>query len=403
MIPQNIFAAVIDSQQKALSNKKIGIQRELLTQIPNATGFASIITGIRRCGKSTLQMQLKQKDFPAEGIFLNFEDPRLASIETNDFERLYTEILQRKTNVLFFDEIQIIKGWEIFINQLLREDYIVFITGSNATLLSKELGTHLTGRHFSNELFPFSYLEFLEHQNLEKNEKTFELYAQKGGMPDFLRTGNQKYLNDLLDDILVRDIAIRYGIRDIRSLRQLTIYLISNIGTLVSANSLLDLFGIKSSATILDYFSYLQDSYLIEFVPLFDYSIKKQIRNPQKIYAQDLGIYHQNKISFSPNAGHILENLVYLHLRRQGKEIYYYKNKKECDFVATKRGVPEELYQVCAELNSMNIERETDGLYEAMKFFNMEIGYIITKNQNDTFTKDKMTIKAIPAWQWMSL
>ncbi len=167
MITQKIFSSIIDSQQLSFKSKSTGIERELLHQVPQASGFASIISGIRRCGKSTLQLQIKKQFFPTGGLFLNFEDPRLAGIESSDLERLYTEIIARKTKVLFFDEIQIVKGWEIFVNQLLREEFLVYITGSNASLLSKELGTHLTGRHFSTELFPFSYLEFLKFKKFK--------------------------------------------------------------------------------------------------------------------------------------------------------------------------------------------------------------------------------------------
>ncbi|WP_298309156.1 ATP-binding protein [Flavobacterium sp.] len=403
MIAQQIFSTVIESQKNIFEKKQVGVHREILNKIPKASGFASIITGLRRSGKSTIQLQFKKEYFPNEGLFLNFEDPRFAGIEIKDFERLHNEIVERKSKVLFFDEIQIVKGWEIFVNKLLREDYFVIITGSNASLLSKELGTHLTGRHFSTELFPFSYSEFLTFMEFENNENSFCEYLKKGGMPDYLRTGIDTYLNNLLDDILIRDVAIRFGLRDVNSLRQLAVYLISNIGTLVSANSLSGMFGIKSSTTFLDYFSYFKDVYLIDFVPKFDYSIKKQIRNPQKIYCIDLGIYHQNKITFSPNDGHILENAVYLHLRRKSKEIYYYQNKGECDFVVAKNGVPKELYQVCFEINSMNIDRETNGLFEAMDYFKINNSTIITQNQRDTYTKDNLIINVIPAWQWMSI
>jgi uncharacterized protein len=173
MITQQTFGEVIDAQQPFFQKKDTGVVREILGEIPEATGFATIITGMRRCGKSTLQLQLKKKYFPKEGFFLNFEDPRLAGMETQDFERLYAEILKRNTKVLFFDEIQITHSWEIFVNQLLREEFRVFITGSNASLLSKEMGTHLTGRHFSTELFPFSYTEFL----LYKKEVCQTIYA----------------------------------------------------------------------------------------------------------------------------------------------------------------------------------------------------------------------------------
>ncbi len=402
MISQQTFNRVIDSQLSTFNQKTLGIEREKLSEIPNSTGFATIITGIRRCGKSTLQLQIQEKYFANEGLHLHFEDPRLSGMEIADFERLYAEIVARRAKILFFDEIQIIKGWEIFVNQLLREDFRLFITGSNATLLSKELGTHLTGRHFSTELYPFSYTEFLAYKNLKPGEESFSAFLQSGGMPDYLRTGIDKYLNDLLDDILIRDIAVRHGLKDVNSLRQLTVYLLSNIGNLVSANSLSGMFGIKSANTFLDYFSYLKDAYLLDFVPIFDYSIKKQIRNPQKIYASDLGIYHQNKITFSPNDGHILETAVFQHLRRQNKEIYYFQNKGECDFVTAHNGLPKNLYQVCNEIDNLNMQREIDGLFYAMRYLNKEHGWIITKNQSDRFKKENMTIEVIPAWQWMS-
>ncbi|HQL70824.1 MAG TPA: DUF4143 domain-containing protein, partial [Bacteroidales bacterium] len=143
------------------------------------------------------------------------------------------------------------------------------------------------------------------------------------------------------------------------------------------------------------------DAYLIEFVPLYDYSIKKQLRNPQKVYVLDLGIYHQNKIVFSSNDGHILENIVYIHLRSLGKDIFYYHGKGECDFIISDRGIPKELYQVCTEINSLNIDREVNGLFEAMKYFNKKEAYIITQNQTDSFIKDDLIIKAIPAWKWI--
>lgn len=402
MITQQLFSKLINTQQESFLSKKMGVERSILQNVPHAEGFASIITGVRRCGKSTLLLQVKHSFHGDDGLFLNFEDTRLAGIEMSDFERLYTEISSRTNKVLFFDEIQIVEGWEIFVNQLLREEYTIYITGSNASLLSRELGTHLTGRHFSTELFPFSYVEFLKYKGLNANEQSFKRYTEKGGMPDYLRTDYDSYLNTLLDDILIRDIAVRHNIRDVKSMQQLSVYLLSNIGNLASANKLKGMFGIKSTSTILDYFSYLSDAYLVEFVPLYDYSIKKQLRNPQKIYAIDLGIYHQNKIAFSPNEGHILENAVYLHLRRMGKEIYYFQGNGECDFVTTNRGAPECLYQVCADLNSLNVDREINGLFESMRYFKKKEGYIITSNQKDSFAKDGLTIHVLPAWEWMS-
>jgi uncharacterized protein len=402
MISQQTFQLVIDAQTEFFKKKSFGIERNILSTINHAVGFASIITGIRRSGKSTLMMQLYKETFKEKALFLNFEDPRLANIDIADFERLYAEILKREIKLIFFDEIQLVSGWEVFVNQLLREDFLVFITGSNATLLSKELGTHLTGRHFSTELFPFSYTEFLLFFKLKADDKSFQQYLQKGGMPDYLRTNIGKYLNDLLDDILIRDIAIRYGLRDVNSLRQLAVYLISNIGCPISANGLNGMFGIKSTTTLLSYFSYLQDAYILEFVSMYDYSLKKQLRNPQKVYAIDLGIYHHNKITFSENLGRVLENAVYLFLRQSNKEIFYFQGKGECDFVVANNGKPTALYQVSLELNSMNLDRELKGLFEAMRYFKINKAKIITLNQSDVFKEDDLMVEVLPAWQWMS-
>jgi Predicted ATPase (AAA+ superfamily) len=170
----------------------------------------------------------------------------------------------------------------MFIHQKLNEGYQIFITGSNASLLSKELGTHLTGRHISCELFPFSYNEFISFKKLENNSDSLNDYLAHGGIPEYVKNGMGVILNNLMDDILIRDIAIRHSIRDVNSLRQLAVYLISNIGNLVSANKLEGMYGIKSSSTILEYFSYLKDSYLLEFIPQFNYSLKAQARNPKK-------------------------------------------------------------------------------------------------------------------------
>lgn len=400
MITQQLISTVIDYQREHFLQKEIGITREALSAIPIASGFATIITGIRRCGKSTLLLQILKKKYQ-NALFLNFEDPRLAGMETSDFGRLSNEIIRRGIKVLFFDEIQVVEGWEIFVHQLLRGDYQVFITGSNASLLSRELGTHLTGRHLSTELFPFSYSEFSKFKRTKKEEASFSEYLRQGGMPDYLRTGLGQYLNSLLDDILIRDIVVRHNIKDINSLRQLCVFLLSNIGNPISANRLTGMFGIKSTSTLLDYFSYLQDAYLLEFIPLFDYSLKKQVRNPKKVYAIDLGIYQQNSTLFSDNTGHTLENAVYLYLRRNTKEIYYFQQEGECDFVTIERGKAEQLIQVCYELNEMNLHRETKGLFSAMRYFDKKEGIIVTQNQTDYFTEGEMTIKVLPAFEFM--
>jgi hypothetical protein len=293
-------------------------------------------------------------------------------------------------------------SWEIYIRQKLDEDYKVIVTGSNATLLSKEMGTKLTGRHLSYELFPFSYIEYLKFTKKEDGENAITSYLQDGGFPEYLKFQNPGILQQLLDDILLRDIAVRYAIRDVASLRMLAVYLITNIGKPVSATRLKDLFKIKATSTILEYFSHLEDTYLLQFVPKFSYSLQVQIRNPKKVYTIDLGLFSHNSITFSEDKGRRLENLVYLYFRRKGKEIAYFNEKKECDFIISEKGKVQEAVQVCYEINEDNLKREIDGLIEALNFLQFGKGRIITLNQSDVFHVDGKEILLVPVRELMS-
>ena len=399
MIRQEEIAVVIDAQRESFFKQDSGFTRDALSEIPIVDSFATIITGIRRCGKSTLLLQLLRRDYQ-DAIYLNFDDIRLSNFETGDFTRLHREVEKRTTKVLFFDEIQIVEGWEKYINQLLKEGYKVFITGSNASMLSIELGTHLTGRHLSMELFPFSYSEFIRFKELNDGELAIVNYLKSGGIPEYVKSGIPVVLNTLVDDILMRDIAVRHSIRDIVSLRQLTAYLITNIGNLVSANKLVGMFDIKSPATFLEYFSFLKDAYLLEFIPMFSHSLKVQARNPKKVYVMDMGLYTENSVSTSDNMGRRLENLIFLHLRRKYKHIFYYKDRGECDFVAMEKNTVKEAVQVCLTVNDENFDREYNGLLEAMQNLGLKEGSIITLNQSDIFEKDGMTIKMIPVHEY---
>ena len=400
MYRQEQIATVVDSQKERFLQKGQSIDREALAEVPVLDSFATIISGIRRCGKSTLLHQLIRKQYP-DAFFLNFEDIRLSGFEVDDFTRLHNEIVQRGIRVLCFDEIQLVKNWEMFIHQLLREGYQVFVTGSNASLLSRELGTHLTGRYLSMELFPFSYNEFVSFKGLEKNPESVQAYLVSGGMPEFVKSGEGMVLSRLIDDILIRDISVRQSIRDVEILRQLTVYLLTNIGNLIAATKLTGMYGVKSATTFLEYFSFLRDAYLFEFVPQFSYSLKAQARNPKKVYSMDMGFVSEVATLFTDNLGRRFENLIYLHLRRKHSEIYYYKDKGECDFVVQSRGKVEKLVQVCYQTDDLNFQREYSGLVEAMTFFQINEGVIVTLNQKDVFEKDGYTVKLIPAHEFL--
>ena len=401
MVTQQNIAETIDFQRKELESSSLGIQREVFDLLPQADNFATIVTGLRRCGKSTLLLQkIRQK--PDNVLFLNFDDIRLSDFDISDFNRLHSEIINREVKSVFLDEIQVINKWEIFVHQLLRENYKVFITGSNATLLSVELSTHLTGRNLCFELFPFSYNEFLRFNNLTLSPDTAQEYLLKGGMPEYLKANQAIILSQLVDDILLKDIAVRYGVKDISSLRQMAVYLLSNVGNYLSANKLSGMFNIKSVSTITDYLSFMENSYLFYFVPVFNYSLRIQQRNPRKIYCVDTGMVSVISQSFSKDYGHRLENLVFLHLRRKTKRIYYYKGKGECDFVAVFEQGKKTLTQVCSELNDFNLDREINGMFEALDDLSETQGTIVTLAQTDIFTKDNKTINVLPLHEYLS-
>lgn len=331
-----------------------------------------------------------------DALYLNFEDPRLYEFEVKDFAKLDDIITETGSRVLLFDEIQILDQWERYARQKLDEGFTLVITGSNASLLSRELGTKLTGRHVTKELFPFSYSEFCEYTKLRTSPETVLNYLQTGGFPEYVKQHVPDMLNALFEDILIRDIAVRYGIRDVKTLQRLALYLISNVGKLVTASRLRTMFDVGSTNTITEYLSFLQDSYLIHLVPKFDYSLRKQIANPRKVYAIDTGLVHVNSGSFSDDNGRLLENLVYLHLRRLYRDIYYFVQKGECDFIAFEKGAAKEVIQVCFELNADNQDRELNGLWEALAFFNLKQGKIVTLGQKDHFEKEAMVADVVP-------
>ncbi len=401
MITQDRISDVLDAQNTDFQLFNNTIEREALAQIPIVNNFATIITGIRRCGKSTVMQQLREKRF-TESLYCNFEDIRLSSFDKSDFVRLYNEIVRREVKTLFFDEVQLIEGWDIFVHQLLREHFEVFVTGSNASLLSRELGTHLTGRHLSMELFPFSYNEFLQYRSMTADVNSLKEYIEVGGVPDYVKSGVKLVINTMVDDILVRDIVVRHSIKDVTSLKKLTLYLLSNVGKPVSANKLVDLFGLKAPSTILEYFSHLSDAYLMEFVPQFNYSVKAVNRNPKKVYAIDTGIVSALSLSHTKDSGRLLENLVYLHFRRNHRNIHYYNDSGECDFVISENTHISGAVQVCEEVNDMNMDREINGLLAALNAFNLPSGTIVTLSQSDHFEKNGKSIQLIPAHEFLT-
>ena len=394
MLLKSEIADVFHAQQNALK-KELLTTRNYLIENTFKGKQIEVISGIRRCGKSTL-MRMIMSHYAPNVVGFNFEDSRVFGFDVTDFQRL-DEIIGDGHPVYFFDEIQNVENWEIFVRQLHERGEKVFITGSNASLLSKELGTKLTGRYLSHELFPFAYNEFLEHTGQKNSLSSFENYRKLGGFPEFLDSQNTDVLQTLLRDILFRDIAIRHGIRNTKTLFDITLHLLSNVGKETTYNSLRKAFNVGSTNSISDYLNWLEDTYILFLLPRFSWSPKSVLVNPRKVYAIDAGFVQSNTLSRSADSGRLLENIVYLHLRQKFKELYFFREKGECDFVVMEKGQCKKVIQVCEELHSENKNREINGLLEAMCFFGMEEGYIYTLDQEDELIVDgkKIVVKKV--------
>lgn len=402
MLAKQVISEVVEIQAELHQKKKTGTPRSALEDLKLYDSFVLIICGIRRCGKSTLLNQALKSKF-TQPVFLNFEDPRLAAFELSDFLRFDEIVKEIEPDVIAFDEIQNVPQWEKYIRSKQDQGQKIIVTGSNASMLSKEFGTLLTGRYIIKELFPFSYEEYLNFTSESAGVQSFSKYLNAGGFPEYLKTNDPEILNRLIDDILLRDITLRFGVRQHFMLRQLTLYLVSNIGKCLSLNQLKNLFSVGSVNSISNYIEWLEDSYLIFSIPKFSFSVKKQIYNPRKIYCVDTGLAGANSLSMSKDQGRKLENLVFLHFRRNRKTIFYYAEKNECDFIIVEKGQPLEAVQVCLQLTSDNLDRELKGLAEAMTELNLESGLIITFDQEDSFEVNGRIVKAIPAWKYLTI
>ena len=375
--------------------------------------FIIIITGIRRSGKSTLLNQIKEK---YDGYYLNFDDERFVKFVLEDFQAMYEIFfeLYGKKDFFYFDEIQNIKGWERFVRRLHDEKKKVFVTGSNASMLSRELGTHLTGRHLDITLFPFSFNEFLELKEfkIEKDsiyliekksdiKRLFGDYFTKGGFAEYLKTENKEYLKILYNNILYRDVITRYNLSNETALKGMVYFISSNVAKEISFNSIKRLLNLGSSTTVKDYFDYLENTFLTFIVPKFDYSLKKQIYANKKIYLIDNALAINLGFRISEDLGRLLENLAFIELKRRKKEIFYFQEKNECDFVVRMGIKIVEAIQVCYDFNEKNKEREIKGLLDAIKKFKLKEGMILTYDQEEEMKIENKLIKIVPTWKWL--
>lgn len=388
---------IIQAQQEYYMTNNEYTSRDLQTRIDWTTSNATIISGVRRCGKSTLMRQ-GIIDSNLKAGYLHFDDPRLNDFKVFDFYIL--EEIWKDKDILQFDEIHRVHGWESYVRQATERKRKIAITGSNANLMSSELGTLLTGRHLTYELFPFSYHEYLNFLGKTAGTESWLEYLHKGGFPDAIKHNEVQYHVDLLNDILQKDIVVRRGIRNYHDLFTIALHMLNNIARPFTSTRLSKNYKIKSVKTVTDYIGFLEDVYLIFVVPRYSASFKQQVNNQKKIYAIDHAFARNNSTQFQDDLGRQLENMVFIELRNRTKEIFYYQEKNECDFVIMERGKGYSCYQVSLNINQQNKDREINGLISALHNFDLSEGTIITLDQEDKIIEENKTIHLIPFWKW---
>jgi predicted AAA+ superfamily ATPase len=359
-------------------------------------------------------------------LYLNFEDERFVPFTVQDFEPLYEAFIELENphgrTYLFLDEIQNIAGWEKWLNRLYEfEDVKIFISGSNASLLNSEISTALTGRNRQIVTWPFSFREFLTMKEVSINAKSFykrqkkiEIkrlfgeYLKLGGFPEVLKIEDVTLLEQYYRDIIYRDVITRYGIKNFKEIKELTLFLAANPGTVQSYKNMQKIIGVRSQNTVKNYLEALSDVYLFFSVDLFDYSLKRQIYNPSKIYCIDTALSDSISFRFSRNIGHIYENIVFLELLRRKKELYYWKSKKgnEIDFVVKEGFQITEAIQVCFSLEDATTkQREIKSLIEVNDELKAEHLTVITDDEDSTISIEspsgRRKINVIPLWKWL--
>lgn len=415
VMEKNKLKEVLQDQQELFEKTDDLIEREIsLTDYMEGNEIV-ILTGIRRCGKSSL-LKIISKKLKERFVYLNFDDIRLTDFKVENFEdieEIVSEIYGIKTNVVYLlDEIQNVPSWERWVNNLYSKHVKVFVTGSNSSLLSSEISTFLTGRNKVIKLYPFSFREFLSVKKIKIDYQTtherraisqaFNDYFEKGGFPLVIINDDLSLSKQYFEDILNKDIIKRYNIKKVKELKDLILYLFSNVSKTYSYSTLKQVSSIKSLSMINNYIEYLKNVFVASTINKFDYSVKKQRVSSSKFYALDNSFLKTAAFNFSENAGKRLENLVFIELVRRGNEVYYYAKKNECDFVIKEGLKITQVIQVCLVLdNVVTKKREIDGLIEALKEFNLKEGLILTLDKEEEFVIGNKKIIIKPVWKWL--
>jgi predicted AAA+ superfamily ATPase len=418
MLEQEIKQVLVDQQDEIETLRAGWVEREAMPEFRKMlkSSLIKVVMGLRRSGKSTLCLQAGSAEKIA---YANFDDERLTGLDTKDLNTIYEILLQIRPDAefLFFDEIQNVPHWSLFLNRLKRKKLNIIITGSNGRLLGRELASNLTGRQLSMEIMPFSFQEFLRWKGQDKLDRKgmpttekkaliqrfFSEYFETGGLPEVIKgEDGGPYLRELFDKIIGRDIVERYDVRTPKILKELALFLVQQSGSLPGLGKLMETFRYKSVNTLRKHISYLQDAYLLHEVSAYSYKILERSTSPKKYYACDTGLMNALNVRPTPDFGMRLETLVYLHLRRSIGSIHYLKTKEyDVDFVAVENRQITKLIQVCYDMSAPNTrERELRSLVLAAKEWNVRDLKVITLSQEEKIQQDGLDIFVVPAWKF---
>ena len=427
MISPEVFKEIIIESEEYISSVDEIFPRDVdILDIESSRRLrkAVILYGVRRSGKSFILFNIFRQNL-GKALYIDFEDERLHSLQPEDLDKIWesffelkTELIGSKNVVFLFDEIQSVPMWEKFVRRLVEKKGVsVFCAGSSSCITPSYIHTALRGRSWSVEVLPLSFKEFVRVKLGDEDitkwlyggnrillKKMFLEYVKYGGVPEVVLSKSEfekrKIIKEYMSSMYFRDMVERYRIKNIPLLDALWDRLFTAYATKFSVNGFYKQYKNLmplSKDTLYEYYKHFIDSMLLYEVRKYSESSYKRMRNPAKIYLVDHGL--ARKVT-SENYGRILENIVYLELRRRGYEVFYFEEGSECDFIVRKDGMVE-AYQVTWELNEGNRGREIDGILTASKFVDAQKLFVLTYDQEETVKVREKEIKVMPVWKWL--
>lgn len=426
---RTIFQSVIALHQEELPlNLKNRVQ-----QLPINRESIVTVTGIRRCGKSsllglTINRLLQNGVLPEQILYIGFDDERFASMQTSDFDEIlqaYREMYPTrslKDVYMFFDEIQLVEGWELFVLRVFK-NYCkhIYITGSTAKMLSGEMASALRGWPDEYREYPLNFDEYINFKGIKANKFTeegaavlaneFKNYCKEGGFPQVVlsdtATEKIKILQSYFNTMLFRDLIEHYNVSASPAvMRYFLKRVMNNVTKPTSVNNIyneLKSQGMRvSKDSLYLWLDYACNIFLLRKVTKYTQSMVKQNLSPAKYYITDFAMRNAILLPQSDDDGKALENIVYMNLERTLEEedqVFYFNETVECDFVVVKANHIDQLIQVCWQLNDNNISREVEGIVAASKHTGCKNCTIVTFNQQKTIEHNGLKIKVVPAWK----